>query len=576
MFSKFEPKGLRGGLRRNVSGVIKRVSAVVLVLAMVSCSAMTASAAGKTGIGMAEWAMRAYNEGWKYVYGGSEVGAVDCSGLIRSYIKGGGGAKALLNAASKSGNISSMPRVHGLGLWCEGHAGVYVGKNESGVNMAVDARNSRVNMVYSEMSSRTWNPWVKWFKISGVTYPDTGWETFNGKKYYYEDGQFVVGIHTVDGVTYDFGKSGVLKGEVDLTKTTTAAATTTTKATTTTTRKTTTTTKASNALKKGSSGDAVTKLQKRLIELGYMKVEATGYYGEKTAEAVKAFQRRASLEADGIAGEATQKRLYASDAPRATTTTARATTTTTTTTMKPTTTTTAATTTTTAATTAPTTTASKQTQATTTQAQTTAQTKSDKTEQKTTDTTTTATTTTEPEILYETLEFGSSGREVRVLQERMTELGYYDHDISDYYGVFLRLAVMSFQLDAGLPATGVADNETQIRAYAEDAPLCGEAVTGDLLYTEEELQEDGGELADEQQGRPQEQESIELAASKGLDGYSRRSDIMAFISQYGDSGALSTLGVYSYSAPEITIYKNGESYSISDEMSGAMSDCVFY
>ena len=60
---------------------------------------------GKTGIGMAEWAFRAYNEGWTYSYGGSSAGRVDCSGLIRSYCNGqGGGAKALLNASSVNGS----------------------------------------------------------------------------------------------------------------------------------------------------------------------------------------------------------------------------------------------------------------------------------------------------------------------------------------------------------------------------------------------------------------------------------------------------------------------------------------
>ena len=70
---------------------------------------------GKTGIGMAEWAFRAYNEGWTYSYGGSSAGRVDCSGLIRSYCNGqGGGAKALLNASSVNGSTGEVFLIYSL------------------------------------------------------------------------------------------------------------------------------------------------------------------------------------------------------------------------------------------------------------------------------------------------------------------------------------------------------------------------------------------------------------------------------------------------------------------------------
>ena len=80
--------------------------------------------------------------------------------------------------------------------------------------MAIDMRNSRVNVVYSAMKTRYYSPWKKWFKISMISYPDTGWFEFRGDTYYYKNGEFVVGKVTIDGKTYDFGKSGALKGEV--------------------------------------------------------------------------------------------------------------------------------------------------------------------------------------------------------------------------------------------------------------------------------------------------------------------------------------------------------------------------
>src|SRR3954470_6140769 len=53
----------------------------------------------------------------------------------------------------------------------------------------------------------------------------------------------------------------------------------------------------------GSSGPAVTKLQRKV------HVQATGYYGPLTKRAVKRFQRTHGLAADGVAGPATLRAL---------------------------------------------------------------------------------------------------------------------------------------------------------------------------------------------------------------------------------------------------------------------------
>ncbi len=58
-------------------------------------------------------------------------------------------------------------------------------------------------------------------------------------------------------------------------------------------------------LKKDMRGDAVTELQKYLGKLGYMDIAPTGYYGDITEAAVKAFQKEYGLERDGIAGKQT-------------------------------------------------------------------------------------------------------------------------------------------------------------------------------------------------------------------------------------------------------------------------------
>lgn len=64
-------------------------------------------------------------------------------------------------------------------------------------------------------------------------------------------------------------------------------------------------TSVSAALKSGSVGSDVTKLQMNLNGLGYCKTESDGIYGTDTISAVKIFQSANGLSADGIAGDAT-------------------------------------------------------------------------------------------------------------------------------------------------------------------------------------------------------------------------------------------------------------------------------
>lgn len=74
---------------------------------------------------------------------------------------------------------------------------------------------------------------------------------------------------------------------------------------------------ASTTLKEGSSGSEVKTLQQRLKDLGYYKGSVDGKYGAGTTEAVKAFQRANKLTADGKAGKNTQTALYSRNAVKA-------------------------------------------------------------------------------------------------------------------------------------------------------------------------------------------------------------------------------------------------------------------
>ncbi len=68
-------------------------------------------------------------------------------------------------------------------------------------------------------------------------------------------------------------------------------------------------------LRKGSTGEAVKKLQTALKEKGYFTGTISGTYGTDTVDAVKAFQKAKNLTVDGVAGENTQHALYGTVPP---------------------------------------------------------------------------------------------------------------------------------------------------------------------------------------------------------------------------------------------------------------------
>ena len=187
--------------------LVKKTIAVVLSAMIAALMLITgspiASAEVPTNVGLAAHALKAYREGWSYVWGGTSYGAVDCSGLIYSYYGVGGCRVDMLGSSSEWGYVSNgIPRIHGLGLHHPGHVGVYIG---SGI--AVDARDEYWGVVQHNVYNKNWN---EWFKIAGVSYPYSGWVLLDGDSYYYEYGQYVVSTsRTLDGVTYTFDSAGV-------------------------------------------------------------------------------------------------------------------------------------------------------------------------------------------------------------------------------------------------------------------------------------------------------------------------------------------------------------------------------
>lgn len=382
---------------------IKKITAIILSVLTLSSfcvfgTAFSASAKG-TGAGLAEWALNAYNSGWSYVYGGSSPGAVDCSGLIYSYCGGERCGDPQLNTATETGSVSNgIPRVHGLGLWQPGHVGVYVGDG-----MEVDARNDDSDMCYQSVSTN-YMGWVYWFKLAACTYVNNGWENFNGDYYFYEDGEYIVNTsRTIGGVSYSFDS----KGRADKTPSDTSS--TTSSGSGSSSNSSSSSSSKPTSWRNGSTGEEVTKIQERLIELGYLTGEADGTFGDATEKAYRAFQEAAGLTVDGIAGS-DREVLYSDDAPKA---------------------------------------PSTQTA----------------TEEKTT----AVEETTAPAEDVNEWKSGDEGDKVTEIQAQLGVLGYFDIDATGFFGDYTVQSVMNFQLANGLEATGVVDEATYTALFADNA-----------------------------------------------------------------------------------------------------------
>ena len=160
-------------------------------------------------------------------------------------------------------------------------------------------------------------------------------------------------------------------------------------------------------LRHGSTGTAVSALQQALKALGYYSGSIDGQFGTGTKAAVMAFQQTNGLSADGVAGSRTLARLYSDNAIAYTPTQAPV---------------------------------------------------------------VRATETPIPgPSNYKYLELGSTGADVRTLQNRLRQMGYFNGTINGVYGSDTAASVMAFQQDNGLWVDGVAGPETQAKLYGTPA-----------------------------------------------------------------------------------------------------------
>ncbi len=179
---------------------------------------------------------------------------------------------------------------------------------------------------------------------------------------------------------------------------------------------------ADTTLRNGSSGQAVRTLQQRLKELGYYTGTVDGDFGMATETALKAFQRNHGLTADGVAGANTMAKLNSSDAKKVTPAPEK--------------------------TTSPTAKAGAYATSIPTPKQYTPSTLA-------------------PGSRY--LQLGSTGADVKKMQNRLKELDYYYGTASGTFDEATELALMAFQKRNGLYSDGIAGQDTQNKLYENNA-----------------------------------------------------------------------------------------------------------
>ena len=72
------------------------------------------------------------------------------------------------------------------------------------------------------------------------------------------------------------------------------------------------------------------------------------------------------------------------------------------------------------------------------------------------------------------IEQGNSGEDVKMVQERLTDLGYYEEKVNGYYGTSTQNAIEDFQIQNDLDVSGVVDTDTFATLFSYEAIACTE------------------------------------------------------------------------------------------------------
>ena len=170
----------------------------------------------------------------------------------------------------------------------------------------------------------------------------------------------------------------------------------------------------STTLKSGMSGAAVSTMQQKLKDLGYYDGPVSGNFGNVTWEAVRKFQRKSGLSADGVAGTKTLEKLYGTES----------------------------------------TTGGEVINT------------DPSSEEDGSSSSSTA------------IKLGSRGDEVKAIQAKLKTLGYLAGTADGIFGLATQTALSSFQLTNGLTVDGIAGSKTVAKLNSSSAISAGGSSTG--------------------------------------------------------------------------------------------------
>lgn len=99
------------------------------------------------------------------------------------------------------------------------------------------------------------------------------------------------------------------------------------------------------------------------------------------------------------------------------------------------------------------------------------------------------------EAVYAVSKYGSSGDEVRRIQQKLKDLGYYKDKVDGIYGKNTQSAVKSFQRNVGLTADGITGNATLLYLG-----LSGGSTANNTSYSDADVQLLGKVISAEARG----------------------------------------------------------------------------
>lgn len=99
------------------------------------------------------------------------------------------------------------------------------------------------------------------------------------------------------------------------------------------------------------------------------------------------------------------------------------------------------------------------------------------------------------EAVYAVSKYGSSGDEVRRIQQKLSDLGYYKDRVDGIYGINTQNAVKSFQRNVGLTADGIVGSATLLYLG-----LSGGSTTNNTSYSDADVQLLGKVISAEARG----------------------------------------------------------------------------